>query len=406
MPATLNSETAEQLTDEQQRTTLLARIEALAPMLAANAVIADENRKVPEESIRALVEAGFFRVTRPRAYGGFEVSSRTLFEVLAAVGRHCPSSAWVGALSNASAWAISHFPEQAVTEIFGQNPDALFCGAITIGGRARKIDGGFEVTGTWGFQSGSYYADWAMLGTPLMDEHDEVVDQVFVMIPRAELGWKDTWHVAGMRGTGSNTLSAENVFVPEHRAMSLPGTLQHEFPQSFPDNAHFNMPLVPLFNVALIAPQIGMARGALDTVLTSLAKGKGIGHSYYKNASEVSFIQSQVAEAASLIDTAEALFHTATEEIDRWSASGLFMPIKERARAKMAVDRAAVCARDAVDTLLNVGGASSFGTFNRLQMYWRDIETASRHAFISPAVAREAYGRTLLGISHMPTPFV
>ena len=65
-----------------------------------------------------------------------------------------------------------------------------------------------------------------------------------------------------------------------------------------------------------------------------------------------------------------------------------------------------MCARDAVDTLLNVGGASSFGTFNRLQMYWRDIETASRHAFISPAVAREAYGRTLLGISHMPTPFV
>ncbi|WP_051423518.1 MULTISPECIES: acyl-CoA dehydrogenase family protein [Micrococcaceae] len=392
--------------DLEHRHALLARVDELSGLLAANALIADEQRKVPDESIRALVDAGVFRVTRPHAYGGLEVSSRTLFEVLAAVGRHCPSSAWIGGLSNASAWAISHFPEQAVTEIFEENPDALFCGAITIAGEARRVTGGFEVNGSWGFQSGSYYADWAMLGTPVIDEHGEVVDQVFVLIPRSELGWKDTWHVAGMRGTGSNTLSAEKVFVPEHRSMSLPRTLQHEFPQGFPDSAHFNMPLVPLFTVALISPQIGMARGALDTVLASLGKGKGISHSFYKNASEVSFVQSQVAEAASLIDTAEALLRTATEEIDRWGASGEFMPIQERARAKMAVDRAAVCAREAVDTLLNVGGASSFGTFNRLQMYWRDIETASRHAFISPAIAREAYGRTLLGIAHMPTPFV
>ncbi|OUS92842.1 acyl-CoA dehydrogenase family protein [Rhodococcus sp. NCIMB 12038] len=396
----------EAATDPQRRADLLSRIDELAPMLAANAVIADQDRKVPEESIKALFEAGAFRLTRPRAFGGYESSARTLYEVIAAIGRHCPASAWVTSLSSASVWAVAHFPATAVEEVFGANPDAQFCGSITLGGEATPVDGGYIVNGSWGFQSGSYYADWAMLGTPIKDEHDEIVDQVFVLVPREELGWKDTWHVAGMRGTGSNTLIAEEVFVPENRIMSLPGTLTHTFPQDLSDNPHYNMPMIPLFNLALVAPQIGMARGALDSVLDSLAQHRGIAFSYYKVAAQASITQTQVAEAASLIDTAEALLLKSAEEIDLFGASAQFMPATDRIRVKMAINRAMECARDAVDRLLNVGGASSFANFNRLQMYWRDIETASRHALLAPAIARESYGRTLLGIDDQSTPFL
>lgn len=402
----INNEKTVQESDAEFRGRLLPRIEELSDMLAANAVIGDEQRKVPEESIRALRDAGACRLTRPREYGGAESSARTMYEVHAAIGRYCPSSAWIAGLYNASAWAVSHFDPQAVTDVFGQNPDSQFSGSITVAGSAVPVEGGYRVSGSWPYQSGSFYAEWAMMGTKITNEHDEVVDQIFALIPRSELSWEDSWHVAGMRGTGSNTLIAEDVFVPTARTMSLPATLGHKFPQDLSSNGHFNMPLIPLFNLLLVAPQVGMARGALDSVIKSLGRNRSISFSFYKVAAEAPTTQFQLGEAASLIDAADALMMAAASALDQAGASGEFMAFDERMRVKMQIDRAMEMARDAVNHLLNIGGASSFATANRLQMYWRDIETASRHAFLAPAIARENYGRVLLGISAPSTPFI
>ncbi|GHF71105.1 acyl-CoA dehydrogenase [Streptomyces mashuensis] len=394
------------MTTDTKGKDLTERAAALVGLLRGNAARTEEGRRVVEENIEALAGAGLFALTVPGRFGGHQASVRALLEVSAELGRGCGSTAWTTALVNVCAWITALYPERAQREVFGEDPGARVCSVFTPGGTSRAAGSGQVISGRWPFASGCLHAQWALLGTPVTGAAGEQLDRGVALVPMAELAVEDTWHTVGMRGTGSHTLVAEDVFVPGHRILSVSRALRGEYPTEFTDEALYRAPFVPVLASVLVGPQWGMARGGLELVTASLAEGRPLSHTFFTRAREASSTQMQLAEAAQLVDTAGLHLMRAADDIDACAASGRRMPLRERARVRMDTATVARRSREALDILLNLHGAGSFTEANPLQRLWRDQETASRHAMTNPAVASELYGRALLGIEEQVTPLI
>ncbi|GAB2673446.1 flavin-dependent monooxygenase [Saccharopolyspora gloriosae] len=382
------------------------RAAALVELLSRNAATAEQDRALPDENVRALQEAGLFGLLAPARFGGHQTDFRTFVRVIAELGRGCGSTAWVVTLINTCQWMVGLLPERAQQEVFGVDPDARVCTVIEPNASSTAAEGGQVITGRWAFASGCGHCQWAMLGIPIVDDAGEQVDQGLALVPMEELEVVDTWFVSGMRGTGSNTLVGEEIFVPEHRILSVSRALRGDYPTEHDDEVLYRSAFAPVLIIILAAPLLGLARGGLDAVLEGLGKDKKIAYTFYADSRHAPSTQMQLAEAAQLIDTAELHLTRAATDIDTWAAGPEYMPEFHRARVRMDTGSIAVRTREALDLLLNIGGAGSFAEANPLQRIWRDQEVAGRHAVINPAIATEVYGRALLGIEDQVTPII
>ena len=385
---------------------LVARVKELHPLLARNAAAGEKDRRVVEESIQAMTDAGLFKLAVPKRYGGYETSMRTMLEVSAAVAEADGGTAWVLTLTNVCAWFTGLLPQQAQDEVFGADQDAKVAGVLAPTAESRKVDGGWRVSGKWFYNSGSWHATWAVMGIPITDEAGEVVNQGLALIPRADMELEETWFVAGMRSSGSNCLVAEDIFIPEHRVMLVPPAIGGEYPSEHLDTeALYRSAFVPVAALVLVGPQLGMGRAALDFVTARAAK-KAISYTFFTAQQDSVGFQLQIAEAARLIDTAHLHAYRAAADIDEAAASGVYPDFLTRARVRSDTGYVAECITRAIDILLSAHGAGSFADVSPLQRIWRDSATAARHAVVSPVISYEVYGKALLGVEDSITPLV
>jgi 3-hydroxy-9,10-secoandrosta-1,3,5(10)-triene-9,17-dione monooxygenase len=385
---------------------LVTRATELLDLLRRNAVQTESDRRVVEENIDALAAAGLFKISVPKRFGGYEADFSTYLKVTSTLGQACGSTAWVASLINMCGWMMGLYPDRAQRDVYAENPEARVCGVFAPSSSTVAVDGGLKVTGKWGFASGSLHSQWAILGVPVVDATGAQIDHGLALIPMSELSIEDTWYVAGMRGTGSNTIVAEDVFVPTHRIMSLTEAVEGKVPTEHTEETLYRSAFVPVASLILIGPQLGLAKGALEFVKASLAKGKGIAYTFYDRATDAGSTQINFAQAASLIDTAELHMLRAAADIDKAASETEFLDFQTRARVRMDVGTVATRSREAMDLLLNVQGAGSFAEASPLQQKWRDLETGSRHAVVNPSIASEAYGRALLGVKEQVTPLI
>ena len=385
---------------------LVARARAIAPLLAANAGRGEADRRVPQESIKAMADAGLFKIAVPRRYGGYETSARTMLEVSAAVGEADGGTAWVLTLINVCNWLIGLFPRQAQDDVFGADPGALVSGVLAPTATTVKVDGGWRITGKWYYNSGSWHATWAGLGFPVTDADGQVVSQGLALIPRADLSLEDTWFVAGMKSTGSNCLIAEDVFVPEHRVVLVPPAIVGQYPsEHLATEPLYRSALVPVLALVLVGPQLGMGQAALDYVISKAAK-KPVSYTFFTAQADSTAFQLQLAEAALMIDTAHLHAYRAADDIDRAAAAGVYPDFLARARVRADTGWAIEHILKAIDILLSAHGAGSFAEANPLQRIWRDSSVAARHAVVLPVIGYEVYGKALLGREDHITPLV
>jgi alkylation response protein AidB-like acyl-CoA dehydrogenase len=384
---------------------LVARIRELQPLLREHAARGEQDRRVTEESIEALRDAGVFKVAQPRRYGGYETSMRAMLDVSAAVGEAEGGTAWVVTLLNVCAWMMGTFPQQAQDDVWGSDADALVSGVLAPTAETRKVEGGHMVSGRWYYNSGSWHASWALLGVPLTDDSGEVVDQGLALIPRADLDYEDTWFVAGMKSTGSNCLIARDVFVPDHRIVSVPPAIEGHYATEHTDEAFYRSAFVPILALVLIGPQLGMGRAALDIVKEKAAK-KPISYTFYTAQADSVAFQLQLAEAAMMIDTAHLHAYRAAADIDEHAARGEYPDFLTRARIRADTGWVIDHITRAINILLSAHGAASFADVNPLQRIWRDSSVAARHAVVLPVVGYEIYGKALLGREDQITPLV
>ncbi|HEY0936865.1 MAG TPA: acyl-CoA dehydrogenase family protein [Trebonia sp.] len=385
---------------------LVARARALHPLLAANAEQGETDRRVAEESIKALTDAGLFKISVPRRYGGYETSARTMLEVSAAVAEADGGTAWVVTLVNVCNWLVGLFPQQAQDDVFGTDPGTLVSGVLAPTSTAVKVDGGWRVSGKWFYNSGSWHATWAGLGIPVTDASGEVISQGVALIPRTDLSLEDTWFVAGMRSSGSNCLIADDVFVPGHRVLLMPPAIGGDYPTEYlVTEPFYRSAFVPVLALVLVGPQLGLGQAALDYVIAKAAK-KPVSYTFFTTQAESAGFQLQVAEAARLLDTARLHAFRAADDIDQAAARGDYPDLLTRARIRSDTGYVAECVTRAIDILLYAHGAGSFADVSPLQRIWRDSATAARHAVVSPQVSYEVYGKALLGVEDNITPLI
>jgi len=387
------------------RAELVGRAHGIVPVLARNAARTEEDRRVVEENISLIDQADLFSIMRPKRLGGLETDIRTKLEVSRELARGCGSTSWTATLMNVCAFFGGLFPDRAQRDVWEDQPGARIAGVLAPSAEATRVDGGYRLTGSWGWASGCLHAQWAVVGFPVPDELGEVVDQGLALVPMSDLSIEDTWFVAGMRGTGSNTLVARGVVVPDHRVISVPAAIGGRYGTEHTDEVLYRSAFVPVAAIVLAGPQLGLAQAALDLVIEKAPK-RSISYTFYEVQTEAPTVQLAVAEAASLVDAAHLFAYRAAADIDQAAVDGVDPDYAARARIRMDTGAAIENAREAIRVLVSAHGASSFAETSPMQRIWRDSEVASRHAVVSPAISSEVYGRALLGLTHGVTALV
>jgi alkylation response protein AidB-like acyl-CoA dehydrogenase len=373
--------------------TLVDRAAALVPMLQERATAAEQARRVSDASFDALSTAGIFAMTAPRRYGGAEADFQTQCDVLAHLARGCPSTSWVATIFSAMSWLAGTFPDQAQDEIFADR-DPRISGVFSPTGTGVPKDGGLVINGRWGFNTGCHGARWTVLNALVGTGADAV--PTCVIARSRELTILNDWYATGMSGTGSNTIVAEEVFVPAHRCMPLPDMLEARYPARHnAANPYFNYPLSPVLTINAGGTPLGMAQGALEGFRSRLP-GRGIAYTFYTNKAEAPVTHLQLAEAALTLESADAHVRRAAALLDRHTGGAMSIDARVRSRAHIAY--AMGLARQAVDTLFYASGASSIQTHVPIQRFQRDVQALANHAIMHTQTALELYGRVLCGL--------
>lgn len=373
--------------------TLVERAAALVPTLLERAASAEQARRVPDATFDALSDAGVFAMTAPKRYGGEEADFETQCDVLAELARGCPSTSWVATIFSAMSWLAGTFPDEAQEEVFAGR-DPRISGVFSPTGTGVRKDGGLVVNGRWPFNTGCHGARWTVLNCLVTAEAGPV--PTCVIADSRSLTIVDDWHATGMSATGSNTIVAENVFVPGHRCMALPDMLDARLPARHnASNLYFNHPLAAVLVVNAGGTPLGMARGALETFLERLP-GRGIAYTFYTNKADAPVTHLQLAEASLTLESADAHVRRAAALLDR--RPGGPMSTEARVKARAHISYAMGLARQSVDTLFYASGASSIQTHIPIQRFQRDVQALANHAIMHTQTALELYGRVLCGL--------
>ncbi|MBY4108244.1 acyl-CoA dehydrogenase family protein [Rhodococcus fascians] len=370
---------------------LVARATALIPLIREHAADGTKNRKTSPEVIDALAAAGLFHVMVPKRLGGQGASFKTACDVVAEIARGDGSTGWVTALTLLATAYGSTNTTQAQEDVFGANPGARICGIFSPGDKSEKVEGGYLVSGRWPYASGSFAAQWASLTITL-----EGGAPGMALVPAEAFTIEPTWYVAGMQGTGSDTIVVNDHFVPEYRVQPVADMFASTFRSPFTDDHVASMPFNAVAAGILVAPQIGLGRHALELTREKLPK-KPVAYTAYGQAKDSPTHQLGVARAATKLRLAELLIDAMASDIDGAAEKGELPNPEILARIRNDTGVVAELIKEEIDYLLTANGAGSFADVNVLGRIWRDSETAARHALVTPEIGREAYGRQLLG---------
>ncbi|UXM92510.1 acyl-CoA dehydrogenase family protein [Paenarthrobacter sp. JL.01a] len=375
---------------------IVARATSLIPLIRKYAEQSSDDRRVAPEVIAALEEADLFSLLVPARYSGHEANLRTAMETIAEVAKGDGSTAWAVALLNVCTWFATTFSQEAQDDVFGANPKAKVSGIFTPGSKAERVEGGYLVSGEWPYSSGSFAADWATLGIALPDAGDND-PRALALIPKEAWTIRPTWFVAGMRGSGSDTIVVEDHFVPEHRVQRFVDMREANFltPHQA-EERNSNMAFIPVAALILVGAQIGLARHALELTLAKLPD-KRVAYTQYTAAKNSPTHQLGVSRAANRFHLAELLMRQGCLDIDRAAAERHLPDLLTRGRIRNDTGIIAELVKEGIDDLMTANGAGSFADANVLNRIWRDAEIAGRHAYVTPEVGKEVYGRLLLG---------
>jgi alkylation response protein AidB-like acyl-CoA dehydrogenase len=359
---------------------MLDGVRKLAPEITARAAEIEAKRLVPPDLVDRLKSIGIFRMFVPRSHGGLELTFPAGLEVIKALARVDGSVGWISMLGGGGAIFATLEPRETYDRIYQNGPDVPLCGSAQPTGTAKATPGGFRVSGRWPFASGCKHAEWMAgfciitddNGKPVAGPHGQPQVRGFAL-PAKDWEIEDTWHAAGLKGTGSHHIALRDVVVPEANffdveggAPCVPGPLYPAIWQ-----------LLPTFHSALA---VGMAEGAVDD-LVALAH---TGRQQFKAATPMrdsEAFQFELGRISADLRAAQAFFETQTANIWHHALAGTLNEglIVEGSQAAAWIT--ITCVR-IVDACFALAGASSIDETSPLQRRLRDIHVAAQHASV------------------------
>ncbi|MFC6010018.1 3-hydroxy-9,10-secoandrosta-1,3,5(10)-triene-9,17-dione monooxygenase oxygenase subunit [Nocardia lasii] len=373
------------------------RVEALLPTLRERAQEAEDLRRIPDDSMKALAETGFFRLLQPEQWGGHAADPVIFYDTVRKIAGACGSTGWVAGIIGVHNWHLALFDQQAQEEVWGEDTDVRISSSYAPMGVGQAVEGGYLVRGSWAWSSGSDHATWAVLGGPVI-KNGKPVDFGSFLIPRSEYRIDDVWDVVGLRGTGSNTVVVEDVFVPTHRFLSFRAMSEGRSPGLARNTAPvYKMPWGTIHPTTISAPIVGMGYGAYEAHVEH--QGKRVRAAYAgENAKDDPFAKVRVAEAASDLDAAWRQLSGNVAEEYALLLAGEEIPFDLRVRARRDQVRATGRVIASIDKLFESSGATALANGTPLQRFWRDAHAGRVHAANDPERAYVMYGTHEFGL--------
>lgn len=366
----------------------------LTPAIRAVRDDIDRERTLPAPLVKQLAEAGFFSIWLARSLGGPELTTLDFLRIIEELSRADGAVGWCAMVSAGYSRLSGYLSDAVARQIFGDG-STIVAGTINPTGKAVAVPGGFQVSGNWNFGSFIQHSTWTV-GSSVIFENgaprrgpDGAPDMRLMLFPTSDIEILDTWHVGGLRGTGSHDFRVNDLFVPEERAIAAftarpvrPGTL-------------FAAPFITVFQMALASVPLGIARAAIDAFV-DLAEGKTpIGSS--SRLREKASAQADVGKAEALLRSARAFLIESLHSVWDTVASGQMPSVPQRAIARLAAAQAAAASAQAVDLVYNAAGGTALYESNPIERCFRDVHATTQHVGIA-SVNFEISGRVLLGL--------
>lgn len=375
---------------------LVARAKAMIPVLKSRARRCVSQRNVPDETIAEMQEAGFFRILQPKRYGGYEMHPNVFFEVQKALAEGCMSTGWMYGVVGCHPYEMALFHDEAQAEVWGDDPSMLVSSTYQPVGKVTHVEGGFRLSGRWGFSTGSTHSGWVLLGAfcPPKDDGTPMEMRTF-LLPRSDYAIdQDAWHTFGLQGTGSHDIIVDDVFVPDYRThKSSDGFLCQNPGQEVNDGPLYRLPWAQVFVRSVSTAAFGGAQAAINAGLAIMQDRISTNTGKASKADPMlhAAIMAAIAEKSEM----ETTLRLTMDELLGYAERGETIPMERRAffayQSSTVVRRLA----DLVDDIVKqLGGRAIYMTSEILQP-WLDLHAGRAH------VANDPNNRTSEAVSIM-----
>lgn len=367
-----------------QAVNVVARAEQLVDSLRSAGSEIEAQRGLPPDVVVSLADAGLFRMLAPKAVGGLEVRPGEFAAALETLARGDSAAAWCAMTAGTTGLATAYLEPEIASQLWSADEPLSMAGIFAPMGKALPAEGGYTLTGRWPFGSGAGHSTWLMLGGLVMNGADERPTLAAFFVHRDDVAVHDTWHVSGLRGTGSHDLSVSDVFVPTERVVSLT--------TGSPADAGrlFRFPIFGLLACGVAAVGLGIARASIDDFVDQHCSGDRP-----SRAAGDSIVQVAVAEAEGRVRAARAYLFAELQRV--WELADGPLEPKEAADVRLAALHAVQASVAAVDSIYSASGGAAIYEKNRQERHFRDIHVVSQHIMVSPR-ASKLVARVLLGI--------
>ncbi|SNT00918.1 3-hydroxy-9,10-secoandrosta-1,3,5(10)-triene-9,17-dione monooxygenase [Sphingomonas laterariae] len=386
----------------QETAELLARAGAMVPTLRARAAQCEAEGKVPDETIRDFQEAGFFRILQPARWGGFEMDPEAFYAAQMKLAEGCMSSAWVLGVVAVHNWQLALFDPQAQADVWAEDSSTLIASSYMPRAKVVPVDGGYRISGRWGFSSGVDHCAWVFLGGLVPDPEGGAPDYRTFLVPRADFTVDRIWDTLGLRGTGSQDVVVEDAFVPAYRshrskdgfAATSPGLKLNDAPL-------FKLPFGQIFVRAVSSSAIGALQGALDQ-FRDYAAGRVSSNDFSRTADDPD-AQVIVAETAAAIDEMKLTLNRNFAALMAGARAGEVPALDQRLlfrfQSAQVLDR---CAQLITRLFYSCGAQGVYRT-SPLARTFVDIHTGRTHVANNPLKVGRNVGGVMLGNANSDT---
>jgi indole-3-acetate monooxygenase len=352
----------------------IQRARDLAPTLAETSAEIERRRELPETIVKTLIDGGFFRMLQPKFLGGAELRPVLFCQVTEALAAADASTAWCVCQNNGCAMSAAYLDPAVAREMFGSPTGILAWGPPGAPFEAQPVDGGYRISGTWRFASGSHHASW--LGAHMRVAGSK--KQRTMLFPKSSVRMNDIWHTIGLRGTASDEYVVQDLFVPERFTMGRDNVAERR-----EDGLLYRFTSNQLYSCGFGGVGLGIARGTIDAFLQLPATKVSRGAS--RPLRENNVVQSQLAQCEARWRSARAFLHTTWETAWQHVEQTGEQTSEDRAMIRLASTWAIQQSREVVSTLYHAAGSMSVFQDQPFERRLRDIHT----------VAQQAQGRQL-----------
>lgn len=377
---------------------LVKRARAMIPTLKARAKQCIADRNVPKETIAEMQAAGFFRILQPKRYGGYEMHPNTFFAVQKLLAEGCMSTGWMYGVLGCHPYEMALFADKAQQEVWGDTPDMLVSSTYQPVGKVEHTEGGFYLSGHWGFSTGSVHCGWVLLGALVpSQEEGGPPDMRTFLLPREDYVIdEDEWHVFGLQGTGSHGITVDRAFVPEYRThRAVEGFLCENPGQEVNDGPLYSLPWAQVFVRSVSTAAFGGARAAINAAMAIMESR--ISTNTGKASKDDPILQAAISAAHAQSLEMELTLERTFEDLLEIAERGEEIPMEKRAlyayQSSTVVRRLARLVDDMVELL---GGRAIYMSSDIIQP-WLDLKAARAHVANDPANRTKDVVGTMLG---------